>query len=145
MSELEKKIQQKLFGLKDTTISKVRVDDTDFMQVVHFKNYLMYFDDGFVAWMSRFMGESVTKCIDKGIVFPVKRIEIIYENSAKFGDNVLTETRVKEIGQKSITFLHDLYRESDKLLLANVESVRLAMDWNTKQLLNIVDFFASFF
>ena len=144
MSEFEEGIKQKILNSRDSTTLKVRVDDTDLMQVVHFKNYLMYFDQGFVSFMDG-ITQDVSKCVEEGIVFPVKRIEIIYENSAKFGDKVLIETRVKEIGQKSITFLHDLYRESDKLLLAKVESVRLAMDWNTKRLLNIIDFFASYF
>ena len=143
MSDIEARIKQKLLNARDSTTLKVRVDDTDLMQVVHFKNYLMYFDQGFVSFMDG-LTQDVSKCVEEGIVFPVKRIEIIYENSAKFGDNVLIETRVKEIGQKSITFLHDLYRESDKLLLANVESVRLAMDWNSKQLLNVLDFFAKY-
>jgi acyl-CoA thioester hydrolase len=143
MSELEQKVKQKLFDTRDSTTLKVRVDDTDLMQVVHFKNYLMYFDQGFVSFMDGIV-QGVSNCVEKGIVFPVKRIEIIYENSAKFGDNVLIETRVKEIGKKSITFLHELFRESDKALLAKVESVRLAMDWNTKELLNIVEFFAQY-
>ena len=143
MSELEQKVKQKLLDTRDSTTLKVRVDDTDLMQVVHFKNYLMYFDQGFVSFMDGIV-QGVSKCVEEGIVFPVKRIEIIYENSAKFGDTVLIETRVKDIGKKSITFLHDLYRESDKALLAKVESVRLAMDWNTKQLLNVVEFFANY-
>ena len=143
MSELEQKVMQKLLDTRDSTTLKVRVDDTDLMQVVHFKNYLMYFDQGFVSFMDGIV-QGVSKCVEEGIVFPVKRIEIIYENSAKFGDTVLIETRVKDIGKKSITFLHDLYRESDKALLAKVESVRLAMDWNTKQLLNVVEFFANY-
>lgn len=143
MSELEAKVKQKLFNLRDSTTLKVRVDDTDLMQVVHFKNYLMYFDQGFVSFMDGIV-QGVSNCVEKGIVFPVKRIEIIYENSAKFGDTVLIETSVKEIGNKSITFLHDLYREADRALLAKVESVRLAMDWNTKKLLNVIEFFAEY-
>jgi len=143
MSELEEKIKQKLFDIRDSTTLKVRVDETDLMQVVHFKNYLLYFDQGFVSFMDG-ITQGVSNCIIEGIVFPVKKIEIVYENSAKFGDNVLIETRVKEIGKKSITFFHDIYRESDKLLLAKVESVRLAMDWNTKQTLHIVDFFSKY-
>ena len=143
MSELEEKVRAKLFDIIDSTIVKVRVDDTDLMQVVHFKNYLMYFDQGFVSFMDGIV-QGVSKCVEKGIVFPVKRIEIVYEDSAKFGDSVIIKTHVKEIGQKSITFLHDLYRKSDKALLAKVESVRLAMDWNNKQLLNIVEFFANY-
>lgn len=143
MSELEQKVKKKIFAIRDFTTLKVRVDDTDLMQVVHFKNYLMYFDQGFVSFMDGIV-QGVSKCVEKGIVFPVKRIEIIYEDSAKFGDTVLIETRVKEIGKKSITFLHDLYRKSDNSLLAKVESVRLAMDWNTKQLLNVVEFFADY-
>ena len=36
----------------DVTRVKVRFNDTDSMGVVHFKNYLVYFDDGFVSFMN---------------------------------------------------------------------------------------------
>ena len=140
---MENEIINKLLKIKDSTLIKVRVDDTDLMGVVHFKNYLMYFDEGFVSFLN-IITHDIAAIVNKGIVFPVKRIEIIYEDSLKFGDKVIVKTNLKYIGNTSKTFTHDLYRESDNALLVKVECVRLIMENKTKKLLKITEFFRNF-
>jgi len=134
---------ERILHVKDTVRIKVRFNDTDAMQVVHFKNYLVYFDDGFVNFM-RAVENPVEPAVKSGIVFPVKKITITYENSAKFGDYVIVETSIKEIGKKSMTFQHKIFRESDKTLLADVECVRVVMELNSQKLLEITKFFLEF-
>ena len=134
---------ERILHVKDTVRIKVRFNDTDAMQVVHFKNYLVYFDDGFVNFM-RAVENPVEPAVKSGIVFPVKKITITYENSAKFGDYVIVETSIKEIGKKSMTFHHKIFRESDKTLLADVECVRVVMELNSQKLLDIKKFFLEF-
>ncbi|MHA1489091.1 MAG: acyl-CoA thioesterase [Promethearchaeota archaeon] len=140
---MENEIINKLLKIKDSTLIKVRVDDTDLMGVVHFKNYLMYFDEGFVSFLNM-ITHNVATIVNKGIVFPVKRIEIIYEDSVKFGDNVIVKTNLKKIGNTSMTFTHNLYRESDNALLVKVECVRLVMENKTKKLFKITEFFKNY-
>ena len=43
-----------------------------------------------------------------------------------------------------MTFHHEIFRESDKTLLADVECVRLVMDLNSQKLLEITKFFLEF-
>ena len=135
--------KERILHVKDTVRIKVRFNDTDAMGVVHFKNYLVYFDDGFVNFM-RAIENPVEPAVKSGIVFPVKKIDITYENSAKFGDYVIVETSIKEFGKKSITFQHKIFRESDNTLLADVECVRLVMELNSQKLLDITKFFLEF-
>lgn len=135
----------KLTEVEDRTRIKVRFNDTDAMGIVHFKNYMVYFDDGFVSFMNNVLSpKRIEDTVHEGTVFGIKKVEIIYKGSAKFGDYVIVETRIKEIGTSSITFLHDIFREFDKVLIANVECVRLAMEIKTNKLLNVIDFFASY-
>ena len=54
------------------------------------------------------------------------------------------ETKVEKIGTKSITFQHDVYRESNRDILAKVKATRFALDLKKKELLNILDFFSTF-
>lgn len=54
MNEIKVSLKQKLLDAKDTTEIKVRFNDTDAMGVVHFKNYMVYFDDGFVSFMNSY-------------------------------------------------------------------------------------------
>ena len=141
----EEKILKILLSAEDSIKIKVRFNDTDAMGVVHFKNYLIYFDDGFISFMNNIKNpDTIENAVRSGIVFPVKKIEIVYEASAQFGDYILVKTRIKKIGDKSITFLHDLYREFDNVLLAKVECIRLVMELESKEIINVKKFFTEF-
>ena len=145
MLKLKDNLIEKLLKVKDNTRVKVRFNDTDAMGIVHFKNYMVYFDDGFVSFMNSLLSpKRIEDTVHEGTVFGVKKVEITYQGSAKFGDYVLIETQIKKIGTSSITFHHEIFRESDKTLLASVECVRLAMELKTNRLLNVVDFFANY-
>lgn len=135
----------KLLKFKDKTRVKVRFNDTDAMGIVHFKNYMIYFDDGFVSFMNSLLSpKRIEDTVHEGTVFGVKKVEITYQGSAKFGDYVIVETQIKKIGTSSITFQHEIFRESDKALIASVECVRLAMELKTNRLLNVVEYFANY-
>ena len=142
---MKNNIIEKLIEVKDRTRIKVRFNDTDMMGIVHFKNYMVYFDDGFVSFMNSVLSpKRIEDTVHEGTVFGIKKVEIIYKGSAKFGDYVIVETRIKEIETSSITFQHEIFREIEKVLIANVECVRLAMELKTNKLLNVIDFFANY-
>lgn len=131
----------KLLNTTDTTRVKVRFNDTDSMGVVHFKNYMVYFDDGFVSFMNSIKNKrNIEEMIHEGLACGVKHVDITYEGSAKFGDYVIVKTRIKDIGNKSITFIHELSKESDNTLLAKVEAVRFVLNLKTNKLMSIMDF-----
>jgi len=133
--------KQKLMSATDTTRVKVRFNDTDTMGVVHFKNYMVYFDDGFVSFMNSIKNKrNIEEMIHEGLACGVKHVDITYEGSAIFGDYVIVKTRIKDIGNKSITFIHELSKESDNTLLAKVEAVRFVLNLKTNKLMSIVDF-----
>lgn len=139
---MEERILNKLLSAKDSFEIKVRFNDTDH-GTVHFKYYLDYFNDGFISFMKN-IENPVEAAGHGGIIFPVKNLNIIYENPATFGDHVIVETKIKEIDDDSITFLHKIYRESDKAILANVVVIRTVMDLETKELLDVKKFFVDF-
>ena len=135
-------MKARLLNHEDQCKIKVRFNDTDMMGIVHFKNYMVYFDDGFVSFMNSLLSpKRIEDTVHEGTAFGVKKVEITYQGSAKFGDYVIVETKIKKIGTSSITFQHEIFRESDKTLIASVECVRLAMELNTNGLLNVADFF----
>lgn len=137
----EESIKTKFLEHKATTRVKVRFNDTDAMGVVHFKNYLVYFDDGFVGFMNSIRNKrKIEDMIHERLVCGIKHVDITYEGSAKFGDYVIVETKIKKIGNKSITFAHTLFKESNLELLAKVECIRFVMDLKTNKLINVVEF-----
>jgi acyl-CoA thioester hydrolase len=138
-------LKQKLLNLKDRTRVKVRFNDTDAMGIVHFKNYMVYFDDGFVSFMNNILKpKRIEETVHEGTAFGVKKIDITYEGSARFGDYIIVETQIKNIGNSSLTFLHNLYRENDNLLIVKAECVRLAMELKTNKLLEVNEFFKKY-
>ncbi|MFW9823322.1 MAG: acyl-CoA thioesterase [Candidatus Thorarchaeota archaeon] len=145
MSHIDTYTKEKLLNITDITKVKVRFNDTDAMGVVHFKNYLVYFDDGFVSFMNSIKNSrNIEEMIYDGIACGVKHVNITYEGSAKFGDYIIVKTNIKKIGKTSITFNHELFKESDNTLLAKVKAVRFALNLNSNQLMPIMDFFNYF-
>jgi acyl-CoA thioester hydrolase len=143
--KVNNKLIEKLVKVKDRTRIKVRFNDTDAMGIVHFKNYLVYFDDGFVSFMNNILyPKRIEETVREGTAFGVKKLDITYEGSAKFGDYIIVDTQIKKIGTSSITFQHEIFREVDMVLIAKVECVRLAMELKTNKLLNVINFFTSY-
>ena len=145
MTEAIDLLKKRLLEAKDTTTIKVRFNDTDAMGVVHFKNYMVYFDDGFVSFMNSIKNKrTIEEMIYEGLACGVKHVDITYEGSAKFGDYIIVKTHIKSIGNTSMTFNHELLKKSDNTLLAKVEAVRFVLNLKTNQLMTIMDFFEYF-
>ena len=104
-----------------------------------------YFDDGFVSFMNSLGGQKpVEQSIHDGIALGVKHVDITYESSAIFGDYVIVKTKVDKIGNKTITFHHEIFKESNDEKLSNVKATRFALDLKAKKLINIIDYFIDF-
>jgi len=142
MAEHDKKVIDKLLGIEDFYELAVRVSDTDLMDVVHSNIYITYFDEGFISFTSK-LNKDCGALHKEGIVFPVRKVEIEYLNSATFGDTVLIHTRVLQVGNTSITLSMDCYKntKSTDTLLVQGRIVRLIMDLKTNKLIKITDFF----
>jgi len=143
VNEKDKFVIDKLLGIEDFKEIEVRVDDTDLMQVVHSNKYLNYFDGGFISFVQK-LNKNCGELHKKGIVFPVRKVEIEYLRSATFGDKILIHTRVIKVGNTSLTFTMDCYKNNkskDTLLVKGIV-VRLIMDMNTNELIKITDFFS---
>ena len=145
MNDQSIEIQKRVLHHQDSTRVKIRFNDTDAMGIVHFKNYMIYFDDGFVSFMNTIGGNKpVEQFIYEGLGLGLKHVDITYENTAKFGDYIIVKTKVEKIGKKSFTFSHELFRESDGKRVANVKATRFVMDLKTKKLKDVLLFVEEF-
>jgi len=145
MVKMEDGLLKELLNVEDSIELKVRFNDIDAMGTVHFKKYLEYFDDGFVSFMNNIQDPlALENALKSGIVFPVKKINIQYELSAEFGEHVIVKTRIKNIRETSISFFHEIYRETDNALLAKVVCDRHVMNLKSKSLVNVKQFFSKF-
>ena len=101
------------------------------------------FDDGFISFTSK-LNKNCGELHKQGIVFPVRKVEIEFLQSATFGDKVLIHSRVINVGNTSMTLAMDCYKNTkskDTLLVKGI-IVRLIMDINKNELIKITDFFS---
>ena len=144
MSSSREELKKKLMDIEDTAEVTVRFSDVDAGGIVHFRNYLIYLDDGFVHLINFFTCNAPFKdLVHREIFFPVRKVDIAYEHSAIFGDIIVVKSKIVHIGNKSFTFYHEMFRKENMRLLAKGNCVRLIVDGKQSKLLNILDFFSS--
>ena len=145
MTELIEDIKDRFLKFKDSTRVKVRFNDTDAMGIIHFKNYMVYFDDGFVSLMNNIAHpRRIEDTLKEGIAYGVKHVDIVYEGNANYGDYIVVESQIKEISHNSIIFHHKIFKELDKTLLATVECERYFIDLVSNEKLDATDFLLNF-
>lgn len=96
---------------------KVRYVETDKMNVVHHSNYLIYFEAG--------RTEFITKCdmsysdMEKlGILMPLVESNCKYLQGAKYEDELLIKTWIKELTPIKVEFNYLVIRDKDQKEIA---------------------------
>lgn len=110
---------------------RVRYSETDQMRVVHHASYLIYMEEGRTALM-RTLGFPYDQVERRGLAMAVRRVEVRYRTSARYGDQVVVRTWVERFRGASIQYQYEIVRESDRELLvtgtAEVACLRLDGD-----------------
>jgi len=97
---------------------RVRYGETDQMGVVHHANYLLYLEESRTALMAA-RGCSYAEFERSGWALPVRKAELRFRSPARYEDELLVRTWVEKLGQASVTFASEVWRESDRTLLAS--------------------------
>jgi len=113
---------------------RVRYADTDTMKVVYYANYLVWFESGRIELL-RSRGV-VYRDIEKMEIFmPVVEAKANYKSPARFDDQLLVRTRIKEMKRSSMTFENEVYRLPDMELLCTGHTVHVAVGKDGKAML----------
>lgn len=95
---------------------RVRYAETDQMDIVYYGNYAQYFEVG-RAECIRELGFTYKKMEEMGVRMPVVHMEARYLRPAHYDDLISVKTILKELpAAHDITFHHEVYNESGKLL-----------------------------
>ncbi len=70
--------------------------ETDRMNVIHHSNYIRWFEEARIHFMSQ-IGYSYDRMESEGVMMPVLSAECQYKNSVKFGDTILIQTAITEL------------------------------------------------
>ncbi len=107
---------------------RVRYADTDKMGVVYHSNYLKWME---VA-RTEFFRDTIpySRLEDRGIMLPVKSLNIEYFNSVKYDELIKIKIKLLAFSKIKIKFLYEIYDENLVQLKARAETVNVFTDIN---------------
>ena len=102
--------------------------DTDKMGVVYHSNYLKWME---VA-RTEFFRDTIpySRLEDRGIMLPVKSLNIEYFNSVKYDELIKIKIKLLAFSKIKIKFLYEIYDENLVQLKARAETVNVFTDIN---------------
>jgi acyl-CoA thioester hydrolase len=99
---------------------RVYYEDTDAAGIVYYANYLKFIERARTEMMRLFGVEHERERQSAGTGFIVRRAEIEYQAPARLDDEIVVETRLKELGGASILLAQDVLRDDTVLARATV-------------------------
>ena len=109
-------------GIKTFSLPiRIYFEDTDSGGVVYHSNYLKFMERARTEWLSALGIDQSHLKQDKHIIFVVHRIDIQYKLPARFNDNLIVKSELKDIGSSKIEFRQMIYRENEMLIDASVD------------------------
>jgi acyl-CoA thioester hydrolase len=97
--------------------TRIYYGDTDAGGVIYYANYLKYFEKSWFEYLAA-RGLSLAEWEEKGIYFIIKRVEVNFITSARYGEMIQVQTVVSEVKGASFTFQHRVILKDNKKLLA---------------------------
>lgn len=90
----------------------VKLADTDALGIVYYANYVKWFEIGWTTFLED-AGVSILSQMNNGLFLVVTEAYSKYKTPAKYGDILIIETSLKELGYASLKMEHIIHRKSD--------------------------------
>jgi acyl-CoA thioester hydrolase len=111
---------------------RVRYAETDRMGVVYHSNYLVWFEVGRVEWL-RQMGFSYREMEEQeDLAIAVVDVHCRYKAPARYDEELIVRTSLKNVRECMIHFLYEVVRASDGVLLAEGDTTHLVVGRDMK-------------
>ena len=99
----------------------VRYAETDQMGIVHHSNYPIWFEAGRTDFIKK-LGFPYSKIEGKGCLLPLIELKCFFKGAAKYEDEVVIKTRIKEMTVVRIVFYYEVYRNGNPNLITSGET-----------------------
>ena len=106
---------------------RVRYAETDAMRIVHHSSYVVWFEEGRSEYM-RQLGFPYTELERMGLYLAVTELRARYLRAARYDEEVVVETMMKDLRSRGLTFHYRVLRGADGVLLAEGETVHVCID-----------------
>ncbi|HVO64040.1 MAG TPA: thioesterase family protein [Terriglobales bacterium] len=107
---------------------RVRYAETDQMGVVYHSNYFIWFEVGRVELMRQLGFTYKEMEREDGCFIAVVDARCRYKAPARYDDEIIIRTYLKNVRESLIHFAYEALRASDRLLLAEGETTHIVID-----------------
>ena len=94
---------------------KVRYCETDQMGLVHHGNYINYFEEARIAWISN-LGFSYSEMEKSGIILPVSKLNVSYLRPAYFDDDLVVNVELAELPTSRLIFNYTIKNKDEVIV-----------------------------
>jgi acyl-CoA thioester hydrolase len=119
-------VSEKPLVISETRV-RVRYAETDQMGVVYHSNYFIWFEVGRVELM-RQLGVSYREMEEDGCLIAVVDARCRYKSPARYDDELIVRTHLKNVREAMVHFSYELLRAGDGTLLAEGETTHIVID-----------------
>jgi acyl-CoA thioester hydrolase len=125
---LDRKIEDVRTKIAGETRLRVRYAETDKMGVVYHSNFVIWFEVGRVELL-RQLGFQYSEMEQKdNCHIPVVDLRVRYKAPAQYDDEIVVRTVLKNVRSSLLHFSYEVFRESDRTLLATGETMHIIVD-----------------
>jgi acyl-CoA thioester hydrolase len=119
-------------GVVSESRVRVRYAETDQMGVVYHANHFIWFEIGRVDLMRQLGFTYRDMERDHGCFIPVVDARCRYKAPARYDDEIIVRTHLRNVRESMIHFGYELLRASDTALLAEGETMHMILDSKMK-------------
>ena len=113
---------------------RIHYHDTDCGGVVYYGNYLKFLEEARTEYLED-RGMFLKELMEEGVWFVVRRQEIEYKSSARYGDELEIKTWIKEFSNVRIQFEYEIKNQNGLLLTKAVtDMVCVGKDLKLKEM-----------
>ena len=99
---------------------RVYYEDTDAQGVVYYANYLKFFERARTEFL-RESGYKQMQLMQEGMIFVVRRVDMILHGPARLDDNVIIKTELAKLGKVSFDFKQKAFVNSQLITEASIK------------------------
>jgi acyl-CoA thioester hydrolase len=107
---------------------RVRYAETDQMGVVYHSNFVIWFEVGRVELLRQLGFRYRDMEVEDDCHIAVADLRVRYKTPARYDDEILVRTRIKNLRESLLHFGYDVVRASDGTLLAEGETTHIVVD-----------------
>jgi len=119
--------KEKIHKLKNECVITVRFNEVDSLKIVWHGHYIKYFEDGRESFGKQY-GIGYLDVFKEGLLTPIVEVQCNYRKHLTYGDKVIVETSFVNTDAAKIIFDFQVFRESDRELVASGRSVQVFLN-----------------